>query len=54
MKYAKLQFQAVRSWYLSNTNYNIGEDWHLSLGLNFSFGNRFKSKKSESQMISGL
>ena len=47
-KYTKLQFQAVRSLYLSTTNYNIGEDWHLSLGLNFSFANRFKSKKSES------
>lgn len=42
-KYTKLQFQAIRAGYLGSSNFHIGEDWHISLGLYFSFGNRLKS-----------
>ena len=41
-KYTKVQFQAVYSKNLVNEAIPVGEDYHLSIGLYFSFGKRFK------------
>jgi predicted porin len=41
-QYTKLQFQAAYSGNIIHEDMQIGEDYHFSIGICFSFANRFK------------